>query len=50
MDFGKIFLSSILVIVYFLLFGRESIERLLEREMTIAHSDSEPKKIKAPGV
>ena len=50
MDFGKIFLSFMLLIIYFLLFGRESIERLLEREMTIAHSDSEPKKIKAPGM
>ena len=49
MDFGKIFISSILVIVYFFLFGRKSIERLLEREMTIAHSDKEPQKIKAPG-
>ena len=49
MDFGKIFISSTLVIFYFFLFGRRSIERLLKKEMTIAHSDEEPQEIKAPG-
>ena len=50
MDSGKIFISSILVIVFFFLFGYESIERLLKKEMTIAHSDEEPQEIKAPGM
>ena len=50
MDFGKILISSILVIVYFYLFGYESIERLLKKEMTIAHSEEEPQEIKAPGM
>ena len=50
MGFGKIFISLILVLVYFFLFGCESIERLLQREMTIAHSDEEPQKIRAPGM
>ena len=50
MGFGKIFISLILVLVYFFLFGRESVERLLQREMTIAHSDEEPRKIRAPGM
>ena len=49
MDFGKLFLSSVLVIVYYLLFGHESIDKLLQEEMTISHSDEEPQKIKAPG-
>ena len=50
MDFGKILISSILVIVYFYLFGYESIETLLKKEMTISHSEVEPQKIKAPGM
>ena len=49
MDY-RIFISSILVIVYFFLFGSESIERLLKKEMTIAHSEMEPLKLKAPGI
>ena len=49
MDFIKLFLSSVLVVVYFVLFGYESIKRLMQEEMTISHSDKEPKKIKAPG-
>ena len=46
----RIFMSSILVIVYFFLFGIESIERLLKKEMTIAHSEIEPLELKAPGL
>ena len=49
MDY-RIFISSILVIVYFILFGIESIKRLLKKEMTIAHSEEEPQEIKAPGM
>ena len=50
MDLGKIFISSILVIAFYFLFGRESIDRLLQKEMTIAHSDYEPQEIRAPGM
>ena len=50
MDNGKIFRSSILVTVYLLLFGSESIDRLLKKEMTIAHKEEETQKIKAPGM
>ena len=49
MDY-RIFISSILVIVYFFLFGSESIERLLKKEMTIAHSEMDPLELKAPGM
>ena len=49
MELGKLFLSSVLVIVYYFLFGRESIDKLLQEEMTISHSDEEPNKIEAPG-
>ena len=50
MDFGKIFISFILVIAYIILFGLESIEKLLQKEMTISHSEKEPQKIEAPGM
>ena len=49
MDFGKLIISSILVVVYFFLFGLDSIQTLLQEEMTISHSDEEPQNIKAPG-
>ena len=51
MDLRKIFISFILVIAYIFLFGLESIGKLLEKEMTISHSEKEeePQKIRAPG-
>ena len=49
MDYAKIFVSFVLVMVFYLLFGHESIEKLMQDEMAISHSDNEPKIIKAPG-
>ena len=49
MDFGNLIISCILVVVYFLLFGLESIQTLLQEEMSISHSEEEPQNIKAPG-
>ena len=49
MDYAKILISSVLVIVYIILFGRESIEKLMQREKSISHTENEPKIIKAPG-
>ena len=49
MDYAKILISSVLVIVYIILFGRESIEKLMQREKSISHTENEPKIIKSPG-
>ena len=49
MDYAKILISSVLVIVYIILFGRESIEKLMQGEKAISHTDNEPKIIKSPG-
>ena len=49
MDYAKIFISSFLVIVFYILFGRESIEKLMQDEMALSHTETEPKIIKAPG-
>ena len=50
MDYAKIFVSSVLVIVFYILFGCKSIEKLMQGEKTISHTDKEPKIIKAPGL
>ena len=49
MDYAKILISTVLVIVYIIMFGRESIEKLMQREKSISHTENEPKIIKAPG-
>ena len=49
MDYAKIFISFVLVMLFYYLFGHESIEKLMQDEMAISHSDNEPKLIKAPG-
>ena len=50
MDYAKIFISFVLVMVFYLLFGHESIEKLMQDEMAISYSEREPKIIKAPGM
>ena len=49
MDFGKIFISLVLLILFYLLFGHESISKLRKNGMTISHSEIEPQNIKSPG-
>ena len=49
MDYTKIFVSSLLVILFYYLFGRESIEKLMQHELALIHTENEPKIIKAPG-
>ena len=49
MDIGKIFISFVLVVLFYLLFGHESFSKLKKRGMTISHSESEPQNIKSPG-
>ena len=49
MDYAKIFISSVLVIVFFILFGRESIDKLMQGEKAISHTENEPKIIESPG-
>ena len=49
MDLGKLFISIILVVLFYLLFGHESISKLREKGMTISHSENKPQNIKSPG-
>ena len=49
MDLGKLFISMVLVVLFYLLFGHESISKLKKRGMTISHTESQPKNIKSPG-
>ena len=49
MDYVKLILSSILVFVYYLLFGQESIAKLKKGGISISRNEEEPKYIKAPG-
>ena len=49
MDYAKILISFVIVMVFYYLFGHESIEKLMQDEMAISHSDNEPKLKKAPG-
>ena len=49
MDFGKLLISIVLVVLFYLLFGHESISKLRKNGMTISHSEIEPQNIKSPG-
>ena len=49
MDFGKLFISIALVVLFYLLFGHESISKLRENGMTISHSENKPQNVKSPG-
>ena len=49
MDYAKIFISSVLVIVFYFLFGHKSIAKLMKDEMALSHTENKPKTIKAPG-
>ena len=49
MDFGKIIVSFVLVIIFFLLFGHESMKKLNHKGMTISHFEDDNQNIKSPG-
>ena len=48
-DITKIFVSLVLVIVYVIVFGRESVARLLAGDTTIATNEESPENISSPG-
>ena len=50
MDFGKIIVSFVLVIIFFLLFGHESMKKLTHKGMTISHFEDDNQNIKSPGI
>ncbi len=49
MDYAKIIISLILVIIFYLLFGRESIAKLKKGDISITRREEEPQNIKEPG-
>ena len=49
MSYGRLLISSVLVIAFYFLFGRKLIDRLLRQEMSVSYSEEEPQNIKAPG-
>ena len=49
MDYAKIIISSLLMILFYFLFGRESVAKLMQDELALSHSETEPKVIESPG-
>ena len=49
MDFFKIFISCLLVIVFYFMFGKESITKLKQKGRTVSHYEADDKNIKSPG-
>ena len=50
MDYAKIIISLILVLMFYLLFGRESIAKLKKGDISITRREEEPQNIKEPGI
>ena len=50
MDYAKIIISLILVIIFYLLFGRESIAKLKKGGISISRREEQPQNIKEPGI
>ena len=50
MDYAKIIISLILVLIFYLLFGRESIAKLKKGGISISRREEQPQKIKEPGI
>ena len=50
MDYIKIFISIILVLVFYILFGQKSIEKLRKGGISISKNEEEPPNIKEPGI
>ena len=49
MDIVKIFISFVLVIVFYLMFGHESVKKLNHKGMTILHFEDDNPNLKSPG-
>ena len=49
MDHMKIFLSILLLIAFYILFGQESIEKLRKGGISISRTEEETQKFKEPG-
>ena len=49
MDYVKIIISLILVVIFYLLFGRESIAKLKKGGISISRREEQPQNIKEPG-
>ena len=49
MDIVKIFISFVLVIVFYLMFGHESVKKLNHKGMTISHFEDDNPNLKSPG-
>ena len=49
MDYIKIAISIILVVVFYILFGQESIAKLKKGGISISRNEEEPPRIKEPG-
>ena len=49
MDYIKIAISIILVVVFYILFGQESIAKLKKGGISISRNEEEPQRIKEPG-
>ena len=50
MDYAKIIISLILVLIFYLLFGRESIAKLRKGGISISKHEEEPQNIIEPGM
>ena len=49
MDYMKIFLSILLVLAFYIMFGQESIEKLKKGGISISRTEEEPQNFKEPG-
>ena len=49
MDYGKILISCLLIIIFLILFGYESVTKLRQGGISISRYEKEPSTIKPPG-
>ena len=49
MDYMKIFLSILLVLAFYIMFGQESIEKVKKGGISISRTEEEPQNLKEPG-
>ena len=49
MDYIKIFLSIFLILVFYILFGQESVAKLRKGGISISRNEEDPQNFKEPG-
>ena len=49
LDYVKISISVLLVVVFYILFGEESIAKLRKGGISVSRNEEEPQRIKEPG-